>query len=153
MGQLPEVYFGVKSDKTEFNIDDVTLDFSYGDGSVSDVGGYVGGDNGEDCPIVCIAVYFFNAKYQDAVTIFGDARFGDYKEIRQIVTIFNMNRYDPQINDGCIGCGLCVDLCEMKTINLDSLKAKINPRYCCGCLMCVENCPTNSIEILEVKNG
>ena len=81
MGQLPEVYFGVKSDKTKFNIDDVTLDFSYGDGSVSDVGGYVGGDNGEDCPIVCIAVYFFNAKYQDAVTIFGDARFGDYKEI------------------------------------------------------------------------
>ena len=79
--------------------------------------------------------------------------FGDYKEIRQIVTIFNMNHYDPQINDGCIGCGLCVDLCEMKAINLDSLKAKINPRYCCGCLMCVESCPTKSIEILEVKNG
>ena len=59
--------------------------------------------------------------------------FGDYKEIRQIVTIFNMNHYDPQINDGCIGCGLCVDLCEVKSISLDSLKAKINPRYCCGC--------------------
>jgi 4Fe-4S ferredoxin len=79
--------------------------------------------------------------------------FGDYKEIRQIVTIFNMNHYDPQINDGCIGCGLCVDLCEVKSISLDSLKAKINPRYCCGCLMCVEGCPTKSIEILEVKNG
>ncbi|MBP5700013.1 MAG: 4Fe-4S binding protein, partial [Methanobrevibacter sp.] len=58
-----------------------------------------------------------------------------------------------QINDGCIGCGLCIDLCVVKSISLDSLKAKINPRYCCGCLMCVENCPTNSIEILEVKNG
>ena len=76
--------------------------------------------------------------------------FGDYKDIRQIVTIFNMNRYDCQINDGCIGCGLCVDLCEMKSISLDSLKAKIDPRYCCGCLMCVEDCPTNSIKILEV---
>ncbi len=81
MGQLPEVYFGVKSDKTEFDIDDVTLNFSYGDGSVSDVGDYVGGDNGEDCPIVCIAAYFFNAKYQDTVTNFGEARFEDYKEI------------------------------------------------------------------------
>lgn len=78
--------------------------------------------------------------------------FDDYEEIRQIVTLFNMNHYDCQIDDGCIGCGLCVGLCEMKTINLDSLKAKINPRYCCGCLMCVEDCPTNSIKILEVKN-
>ena len=79
--------------------------------------------------------------------------FGDYKEIRQIIGIFNMNHYDPQIDYGCIGCGLCVDLCVVKSISLDSLKAKIDPRYCCGCLMCVENCPTNSIEILEVKNG
>ncbi len=76
--------------------------------------------------------------------------FGDYNEIRQIVTIFNMNHYDCKIDDGCIGCGLCVDLCEVKSISLDSLKAKINPRYCCGCLMCVEDCPTNSIKILEV---
>lgn len=76
--------------------------------------------------------------------------FEDYDEIRQIVKIFNMNHYDSQINDGCIGCGLCVDLCVMNAINLDSLKAKINPIYCCGCLMCVENCPTDSIKILEV---
>ena len=98
MGQLPEVYFGVKSDKTEFNIDDVTLDFSYGDGSVTDVGGYVGGDNGEDCPIVCIAVYFFNAKYQDAVTIFGDARFGDYKEIEGLYFVKEISSDDYNEN-------------------------------------------------------
>ena len=79
--------------------------------------------------------------------------FDDYNEIRQIIEIFNMNHYDCQIDDGCIGCGLCVDLCVVKSISLDSLKAKINPRYCCGCLMCVEDCPTNSIKILEVKNG
>ena len=79
--------------------------------------------------------------------------FGDYKEIRQIICIFNMNHYDPQIDDGCIGCGLCVDLCVVKSISLDSLKAKIDPRYCCGCLMCVENCPTNSIEKKKKKNG
>ena len=81
MGRLPEVYFGVKSDKTEFDIDDVTLDFSYGNGSSADVGGYVGGDNWEDCPIVCIAVYFYNAKYRDTVMKFGEARFDDYKSI------------------------------------------------------------------------
>lgn len=81
VGRLPDVFFGIKSDKTEFDIDDVTLDFSYGTGDSRDVGGYVGGDNSEDCPIVCIAVYFFNAKYQNTATSFGQLRFEDYKEI------------------------------------------------------------------------
>ena len=76
--------------------------------------------------------------------------FDDFEEIRQLITIFNLNHYETYVDDGCIGCGLCVDLCEVKSISLDSLKAKINPRYCCGCLMCVEDCPTNSIKILEV---
>ena len=77
------------------------------------------------------------------------ALFDDFEEIRHLITIFNMNHYETSVDDGCIGCGLCVDLCEVKSISLDSLKAKINPQYCCGCLMCVEGCPTNSIKILE----
>ncbi len=81
MGLLPNVYFGVKSDKTEFAVDAVTLDFSYGDGTHSGVGGYVGGADGEYCPVVCIAVYFFNAKYQNVVTAFGEVRFEDYKNL------------------------------------------------------------------------
>ena len=76
--------------------------------------------------------------------------FDDYEEIRHLIITFNMNHYDCIVDDGCIGCGLCVDLCEVKSISLESLKAKINPRYCCGCLMCVEDCPTDSIKILEV---
>ena len=107
-GELPEVYFGVKSDKTEFDIDDVTLDFSYGNGAVSNTGGYIGGDDGEDCPVVCIAVYFFNAKHRDTVTIFGDARFEDYKEIEGLHFVkeiglddYNMN-YD--VENSFSGC-------------------------------------------------
>ena len=30
--------------------------------------------------------------------------FDDFDEIRQIIEIFNMNHYEPQIDDGCIGC-------------------------------------------------
>lgn len=77
--------------------------------------------------------------------------FKDLDKIRNFVSIFEKNNYESKVDDSCIGCGLCVDLCMMKSINLDSLKAQINPRYCCGCLMCVERCPTKSIEILEVK--
>lgn len=81
IGKLPEVHFGIKSSQTEFDLDDVTLDFSYGNGSSTDVSGCVGGVNGEECPIVCVAVYFYNAKYLDTVARFGKARFDDYKTI------------------------------------------------------------------------
>ena len=100
MGLLPNVYFGVNSDKTEFDIDDTTLDFSYGNGSTANVGGYVGigGTTGEDCPVVGIAVYFFNAKYRDTVTIFGDARFEDYKEIEGLYFVKEISSDDYNEN-------------------------------------------------------
>ncbi|MBQ7343807.1 MAG: hypothetical protein IJW53_03465 [Clostridia bacterium] len=99
-GLLPEVYFGVKSDNTEFPIDDVTLDFSYGNGAASGVGGFVGGDNGEDCPIVCVAVYFFNAKYQDTAAGYGEARFEDYKEIEGLYFVKEIGIDDYNDNYG-----------------------------------------------------
>lgn len=76
--------------------------------------------------------------------------FDDLETIQTFISIFGKNHFEGYVDDSCIGCGLCVDLCMMKSIKLDSLKAQINPLYCCGCLMCVEDCPTNSINILEV---
>lgn len=86
---------------------------------------------------------------KDLLTIF-NVLFEDIDTIHTFVSIFGKNHYDAKVKDSCIGCGLCVDLCLVKSINLDSLKAQINPLYCCGCLVCVESCPTNSIKILEV---
>ena len=75
-GLLPYIAIGIRSDKTEFDIDDVTLDFSFG--QEIDLTNYIqlnGG--GEKCPIVCVAVYFYNAKYIDYIS----TRFANYKEI------------------------------------------------------------------------
>jgi len=78
--------------------------------------------------------------------------FKDEQKTRKIVLICKKREYNGEIADSCIGCGLCVDLCLMKAVNLDSLKANINSICCCGCLCCEEECPTNSIKILEVNN-
>lgn len=84
-GTLPYVAIGIRSDKTEFDTEDVTLDFSFG--TESDITGCIYLD-GEECPIVCVAVYFYNAKYMDATIEYvegsrasQDVLFEDYKEI------------------------------------------------------------------------
>ncbi|MBZ9571465.1 helix-turn-helix domain-containing protein [Methanobrevibacter sp. TMH8] len=78
--------------------------------------------------------------------------FKDERKTRKIVSICKNGDYRTEVADSCIGCGLCVDLCLMKAVSLDSLKAHINSICCCGCLLCQEGCPTNSIKILEVNN-
>jgi 4Fe-4S ferredoxin len=78
--------------------------------------------------------------------------FRNEQKTRKIVLICKKRKFNGEIADSCIGCGLCVDLCLMKAVNLDSLKAHIDTVYCCGCLLCEEGCPTNSIKILEVNN-
>lgn len=80
-----------------------------------------------------------------------DVLFQDTEKLRKFVSICQEKQFVAKIEDSCIGCGLCVDLCKMKAIKLDSLKAKVSPDYCCGCLICEEQCPTKSINILEVN--
>lgn len=77
--------------------------------------------------------------------------FKDLDNIRTMVSILKDKEYKTIITNSCIGCVLCVDLCVMKAIKLDSLKAKIESDLCCGCLTCEEECPTHSIRILEVN--
>lgn len=85
LGRLPNVAIGIRSNKTEFNVNDVTLDFSFGNESGATGCIYL---DDEECPIICVAMYFYNAKYMDARNEFVDgsrypeiAYFKDYKEI------------------------------------------------------------------------
>ena len=77
----------------------------------------------------------------------------DSEKTRIIIKTIMERQFNPLVKDGCIGCGLCVDTCLMKAVELNNLKAQINPNWCCGCRLCESSCPTTSIEILEVKNG
>jgi 4Fe-4S ferredoxin len=72
------------------------------------------------------------------------------EESRKIVNICRIRNYDAFIEDTCIGCGLCVNVCMMKAIKLESLHAHADSIQCCGCQLCSDECPTNSIKILEI---
>lgn len=75
----------------------------------------------------------------------------DTEKTRTIIRTLMGHKFDPKVKNSCIGCGLCVDTCLMKAVDLTDLKAQIDPNWCCGCRMCESRCPTNSIEILEVE--
>ena len=82
--------------------------------------------------------------------IMTNALFDEPEQSRKIVNICREKNYEATIEDSCIGCGLCVNVCSMKAIKLESLKAHTNSVLCCGCQLCKDECPTDSIKILEI---
>ena len=82
--------------------------------------------------------------------IMTNAVFDEPEQSRKIVNICREKNYEVNIEDSCIGCGLCVSACLMKAIKLESLTAHANSVQCCGCELCIDECPTNSIKILEI---
>ena len=78
------------------------------------------------------------------------AIFDEPEQSRKIVNICRERNFEAIIEDSCIGCGLCVNACSMKAIQLESLKAHADSIQCCGCQLCKDECPTNSIKILEI---
>ena len=82
IGMVPPIEIGIKSEKIEFDIDDATMDFSYG--NKSGTTGYIYVDD-EKCPIVGVAVHFYNEEHKDAIyrdtSSFQRAHLEDYKEI------------------------------------------------------------------------
>ncbi len=56
------------------------------------------------------------------------------------------------LDDNCVGCGTCVELCPMNTIELVDSTARVNESKCIGCGVCVHHCPENAIELLRIEN-
>jgi ferredoxin len=59
-----------------------------------------------------------------------------------------VTNYIAHLNtDDCIGCGTCVDKCQMKAISLEDDLAHIDEEKCIGCGVCAHLCPQGAIEL------
>jgi NAD-dependent dihydropyrimidine dehydrogenase PreA subunit len=66
---------------------------------------------------------------------------------------FTSSNYLAKINDElCIGCGSCVDRCQMEAISLDTDVAGIDQKRCIGCGSCIVDCPEDAISLIPKEN-
>jgi heterodisulfide reductase subunit A-like polyferredoxin len=65
--------------------------------------------------------------------------------------LHTITSYQAEIKeDLCIGCGTCVEICPMETIELIDLLANINLEICIGCGVCVHHCPEKAIVLKRI---
>jgi ferredoxin len=51
------------------------------------------------------------------------------------------------VEDECIGCGACADICPVDAVQMEGDRARVDPDWCIGCGVCAVSCPTQAISI------
>ena len=62
---------------------------------------------------------------------------------------FATNFYAEMNLDDCIGCGTCVDRCNMDARIFKNNKYEINLDRCIGCGVCIPTCPQGAIKLIK----
>ncbi|MGE5257058.1 MAG: ATP-binding protein [Hyphomicrobiales bacterium] len=52
--------------------------------------------------------------------------------------------HEPEL---CVGCGTCVDRCQMEALAMADGLAILNPDRCIGCGLCVSTCPSGALTL------
>jgi ferredoxin len=48
--------------------------------------------------------------------------------------------------DGCVRCGICVDICPEHAISMDG-RVVVDPTRCTGCGACIAECPNEALSL------
>jgi NAD-dependent dihydropyrimidine dehydrogenase PreA subunit len=72
------------------------------------------------------------------------------KRFDEPAKFFATNYFAEVDQELCIGCGVCVDRCNMEAIEVMNDKSEVNKSRCIGCGVCIPTCPQDAI-ILRKK--
>ena len=63
-------------------------------------------------------------------------------------TKFHATNYYAEVDpDVCIGCGTCIDRCQLNAIKVVDDVSKVIQKRCVGCGNCVITCPVEAIQL------
>ncbi len=55
-----------------------------------------------------------------------------------------------ELDEGeCIGCGTCVERCQMEAFEMVDERAALKPERCIGCGLCVSTCPVEALRLVR----
>lgn len=83
-------------------------------------------------PIALVFVYFFGEVKWHRLCPFGVG-----------FTLLNslFKKGAPKLEDRCISCGTCIELCPGGALLLNDVNIRVNAKYCLSCGECQEICP------------
>ena len=55
--------------------------------------------------------------------------------------------------ESCIGCGVCLDRCQMRAITDEGDGVALNADRCIGCGLCVSTCPSGALTLVRKSEG
>lgn len=71
------------------------------------------------------------------------------KAMPRPVSIIASNYFAAGNPDLCVGCGTCVERCQMEAIKLEDNIAVVIPERCIGCGLCVPTCPSEAVHLVK----
>jgi electron transport complex protein RnfB len=74
------------------------------------------------------------------------------KKIPEPAKFFATNFYAEVDENSCLGCGTCVERCNMDAIEVEDAIAKVDLTRCIGCGVCVPTCTSDAIKLFK-KEG
>ena len=70
------------------------------------------------------------------------------KKLERPLDMIHSNYFAQVEEDQCIGCGTCIERCQMEAISFNDLDlAEVNRNLCIGCGNCVVICPEEAIKL------
>ncbi len=71
------------------------------------------------------------------------------KKFRGMSLVMGSNFVAKVDEQSCIGCGECVNRCQIGALTMKDDVAVVNQKFCLGCGNCVAQCPTESLSLVR----
>jgi electron transport complex protein RnfB len=69
-----------------------------------------------------------------------------YPKPSEVVVSSFIAEHDLEV---CVGCGVCIERCQMHAITKNEDKVTLNSDRCIGCGLCVSTCPTGALSLVR----